>query len=100
MAIQNGYPGVTAKDVLPLVERKYKEEMAELFSVSSEDMMEQLIGKDNLNRYRKSIISKKKAGPAVPNKPKIEDTGTARKVEDKQEDRPKYRMKDLFGYRK
>jgi hypothetical protein len=98
MAIQNGYPQVTAKDVLPLVEKKYQEEMAELFSVSSEDMMEKLIGKENLNRYRKSVISKKKAGPAAPNKPRIEDTGTTRK-EEKQEEKPKYRMKDIFGYR-
>lgn len=99
MGMKAGYTSVSAKDVIPLVEKAYREELAELLDSSTEDQLEELVGKKNMDRYRKSKVSKNKA--AVPVKPKIEDTGSvARKSEPKVEDSKKYRMKDLFGYRK
>ena len=77
LAMKNGYPEVTAKDVIPFVEKQYRAELQELFSVLPEDTIEAIIGKDPLNRWRKSLISKPKA-PAVPTKPKIEDTGRSK----------------------
>lgn len=98
LAAQKGYPQVTAKDVMPLVEKEYREQMSELFDNAPEERLEEIVGKKNLDRYRKAMMSKRKTTP-VPNKPKIQDTGS--KATPKQEEEPKkYRMKDLFGYRK
>jgi hypothetical protein len=76
LAMKNGYPEVTAKDVIPFVEKQYKAELQELFSVLPEDTIEAIIGKEPLNRWRKSLVSKAKSPTPVPTKPKIEDTGT------------------------
>lgn len=97
MGMKAGYTNVTAKDVIPLVEKAYREELADLLDSSSEDQLEELVGKKNMDRYRKGKVAKNKAAPI---KPKIEDTGSRRKEEPKVEDSKKYRMKDLFGYRK
>lgn len=100
MGMKAGYDNVTAKDVIPLVEKAYREQLADLLDSSSEDQLEDIVGKKNMDRYRKSKVAKSKT--AAPVKPRIEDTGSAgRKVaEPKAEDNKKYRMKDLFGYRK
>lgn len=98
MGMKEGYHNVTAKDVIPLVEKAYREQLADLLDSSSEDQLEEIVGKKNMDRYRKSKVSKSKV--AAPIKPKIEDTGSKRKEEPKPDEGKKYRMKDLFGYRK
>lgn len=97
MAATNGYPQVTAKDVLPLVEKQYREEMAELASVSSEDMLEQLVGKANLDRYRKAAISKSKTKAAT--KPEIKDTGTPKTKEEAPKKSEKIPFNKVFNFR-
>ena len=79
LAMKNGYPEVTAKDVIPFVEKQYKAELQELFSVLPEDTIEAIIGKEPLNRWRKSLVSKAKAATPATTKPKIEDTGVSKK---------------------
>jgi hypothetical protein len=99
MAATNGYPEVTAKDVLPLVEKQFQSELQELFSVSSEDVMERVIGKANLDKYRKSVITKnKKVAAPTTAKQAVKDSGS--KGPQKEAPAPeKYRMKDVFGIR-
>jgi glutamyl/glutaminyl-tRNA synthetase len=60
LAIKNGYPQVSVKDVIPLVEKQWKQELNEFFGVTSEEALEQLVGKANLDKYRKSKVSQKK----------------------------------------
>lgn len=61
MAMKNGYPDVTAKDVIPLVEKQWREELNEFFSVIPEETIEKLVGKDNLDRVRKTRVAQNKA---------------------------------------
>lgn len=97
LAMQKGYHNVTAKDVIPLVEKQYKEEVMSVLGSSSDEILEMFATKERLNNYRKSKVQARKAAPPAPKKAEIADTG-AKKVE-KQEDKPKYRMNDLFGIR-
>lgn len=90
-AVTNGYPQVTVKDVLPIVEKEWKAELASYFQDADDDMIEMMVGKANLDRYRKSQISKKKS--KVPAKPVIVDTGSS-KTEEKPVD--KITMKNFF----
>jgi hypothetical protein len=95
MAMQNGYENVTAKDVIPLVEKQWRSELNEFFNVLPEETIEMLVGKENLSRYRKKQVSS--------NRPKVQtatakqvakDTGTRQEVEE--DDRPKKKMRDFF----
>jgi hypothetical protein len=72
-AIKNGFPEVTAADVIPIVEKQFEQEMNELFGDAPESVIERLAGKGALDRYRKSIYQKNKA-PVVPDK-KVIDSG-------------------------
>jgi hypothetical protein len=51
-AINNGYENVSAEDVMPLVEKEWRDEMSRLMDDSPEDILEQLIGQRNLERMR------------------------------------------------
>jgi hypothetical protein len=50
-AINNGYD-VSAEDVMPLVEKEWRDEMSRLMDDSPEDILEQLIGQRNIERLR------------------------------------------------
>ena len=51
-ALNNGFDDVTAEDVMPLVEKEWKDEMSRLMDDSPEDILEQLIGQRNIERLR------------------------------------------------
>ncbi len=97
LAMKNGYPEVTAKDVIPIVEKQWREELKSYFDTSSEDIIEELVGKENLNRYRKTRISAAKASGKQTQTAKqvVKDTGMTRKEEKPKE--PKS-FKKLFSY--
>lgn len=97
LAMQRGYDTVTAKDVIPLVEKQYREEVASLLGSASDEVLEMFASKERLNSYRKNKVQARKAAPPPVPKKEIVDTG-AKKVEEKK-DQPKYRMNDLFGIR-
>lgn len=94
LAMQNGYHSVTAKDVIPLVEKQWKQELNEFFSVIPEETMEMLIGKANLDKYRKKKVM---------NRPKPQ-TATAKQIVtdggEKGEAKPKTKQsfRDFFNY--
>lgn len=60
-AMNNGYPGVTAKDVIPLVEQRYMSDLKSMFDVFPEETIERVVGKNNIDRLRKRRISQGKA---------------------------------------
>lgn len=78
MAMNNGYPQVTAKDVIPLVEKQWQEELNQLFSVMPEETIERLVGKGNMDRYRKKKVASAPRGQTTTAKQISKDTGTKR----------------------
>lgn len=100
LAMKNGYPNVTAKDVIPLVEKQWKQEMNSFFAESPEDLIEMLVGKEKLNAWRKSQYAKHRNKLPTPQKVAPVDTGKAGKpVEDKPTDIKEGRtnFRKLFG---
>lgn len=91
-AINNGYEDVTAEDVMPLVEKEWRDEMSRLMDDSPEDILEQLIGQRNIERLRakrlNAMATTKTANSVKP---------TAASVQ-KQEDKPREKIKqrDFF----
>jgi len=92
-AMSNGYDDVTAEDVMPLVEKEWREEMSRLMDDSPEDVLEQLIGQRNIERLRakrlNAMATTKTASSVKP---------TAASVQ-KQEDKPKQKMKQRDFFR-
>lgn len=95
-ATELGYVDVRVQDIMPYVEQQVMSEIQQMFEAKPADVMEKLIGKKNLDGYRKSKISKVKAKPVETQQ--MKDTG-AKEVA-KKEDKapaPKKRFKDVFG---
>lgn len=99
LAATNGYPEVTAKDVMPIVERQFQEELNELFSVAPQEVLEKLVGKGNLDKYRQSRVQKKVATATTTAKQVAKDTGAKKVVKEEAPAAPK-KFKDVFDFRK
>jgi hypothetical protein len=93
-AINNGYNDVTAEDVMPLVEKEWREEMSRLMDDSPEDVLEQLIGQRNIERLRAKRLN---AMSAAGTKTASSVKPTAASVQ-KQDDKPREKIKqrDFF----
>jgi hypothetical protein len=85
---------VTAKDVLPIVRDELLSEQRELYAMTPDEVFEQLVGKERLNKYRRNKI-KKTAKPASANDVKATGTSQLQKQED---NKPKEKIKsrDFF----
>jgi len=94
IALKKGY-NVTAKDIVPLVEKQYKAELQEMLGKMPEDVLEKLIGNDNLTRLRKKRLSKRKAQTKTA-KQVAKDTGTI-KSESVEDEGDKKTFKDFFN---
>lgn len=94
LAMMNGRPDITAAEVLPYVEAKYKAELASSTKGMSPAQFEALFGKELLDAWRKDRIAKAK--PQVPtNSSKVADTGKSAKSQENNE-APKKSYKDFF----
>ncbi len=87
------YPDVKITDVIPVVEKEWKEELRSYFDTSAEDMIEQLVGKENFDRVRRKRLANRPTAPKA-NANSIKDTGTQAPKED---NRPKKSMKSFFS---
>lgn len=56
-AMDQGFDNVTAEDVLPMVEKEWREEMSQIMDDSPEDFLEQLIGQRNIERMRQKRLN-------------------------------------------
>ena len=92
-AINNGYD-VSAEDVMPLVEKEWRDEMSRLMDDSPEDILEQLIGQRNIERLRAKRLNAMNTSNA---KTAASIKATAASVQ-KQEDtkREKIKQRDFF----
>ena len=93
-AINNGFEDVTAEDVMPLVEKEWRDEMSRLMDDSPEDVLEQLIGQRNIDRLRAkrlNVMNTSNAKTASSVKP------TAASVQKQEEvKREKIKQRDFF----
>lgn len=90
-ASENGYENASVNDVLPAVEAEIRREMREFLNEMPEGMMEEYIGKQNLERLRKKRLSTMKTQPV--NKV-VQPTTNSVKREEKE--RKKVSAKDFF----
>lgn len=96
-AATHGYPQVSAKDVLPMVEKQWQEEINSILNEAPEEVLERIVGKGNLDRYRKGKISKKKAAPATTTaKQVVKDTGSKKSEPQDQDGAKRYNKMDRF----
>ena len=83
-AVNLGYTDITVEQILPFVEQQITSEFQRMFEeapeATAEKLMEKVMGKKNLDRYRKGKVAKvKKAGQTASS---VKDTGT-KPVEEK-----------------
>ena len=90
-AMENGYDDVSAKDVLPTVEKELIKQQEQFFSSMPTQFIEKFLGKSNIEKMRENRLAKAKAAPK---KPKV--TETSDKPLKEKEERKKVRAKDFF----
>lgn len=92
-AMNNGYD-VTAQDVMPLVEKEWRDEMSRLMDDSPEDILEQLIGQRNIERLRAKRLNAMNTSNA---KTAASIKATAASVQKQEEvKREKIKQRDFF----
>ena len=92
-AMNNGYD-VSAEDVMPLVEKEWRDEMSRLMDDSPEDILEQLIGQRNIERLRAKRLNALSASNA---KTANSVKSTAASVQKKEEStKQKIKQRDFF----
>lgn len=103
-AVEMGYVGVTAKDVMPYVEDQITREMQEMHGAGSDEFLEKLVGKKRLDGYRKARVSKAKNATEAPTttlKQAIQDAGITAKTNEtnnKTANTKQLKTKDLLGF--
>jgi hypothetical protein len=93
-AMNNGYD-VTAEDVMPMVEKEWRDEMSRLMDDSPEDVLEQLIGQRNIERLRAKRLNVMNTSNA---KTAASIKSTAASVQ-KQDNTPKQKIKQRDFFR-
>ncbi len=95
-AMKNKIPNFSAKKALEIVESEVREELNKMYEVAPDEVFEKLVGKDRLNKYRKSKVTKK-AAPKVAQQ--VQQTGAMelRKAQDDAKaSEQKIKMRDFF----
>lgn len=92
MGIENGID-VEPKDVIPLIREEIQNDIQEMFQVMPAEVIEQILGKSNIEKLRKKRIASAKA--PIPVKASVRDVGAQKKEEKKEE--KKQTLRDFFG---
>jgi hypothetical protein len=92
LGIENGYD-VTPDQIIPLIRDELTQDIQEMFQSMPIEVIEQIIGKQNLDKMRKSRVAAAK--PPVPVKSGIKDVAKTKPAESKAE--KKQTIKDFFG---
>jgi len=93
VALQQGYD-VSPEDVLPLVREEIKTDIQALIKVMPDEVLEQFLGKDVFNRFRKKNLAKAKEATTVATAKAVKDTGGKAPSKDPEK---KISFKDFFG---
>lgn len=94
-AVNLGFVDVTVHDILPIVEQQMHAEHQDMYGNMSEDAMEKIIGKNNLNRLRKKRLSQRSKPIETPNS--IKETGQKTEEDGVKKPDRKMRFGDLYG---
>jgi len=94
-AVNLGYEDVRVGDIMPYVESQILSEIQAMFEAKPAETMEKLVGKKNLDAYRKSKLTKSKK--PVETAQQVKDTGAKDKPKEDPKEDKKVRFKDLFG---
>lgn len=96
-AIENGYEDVSVADVVPYVEEKMVKELQEMYDAMPEEVIEQLLGKNTMERMRKRRINRAKKKVASPSEIKPTGETEVKKAREAQEREDKaLNSKDFF----
>jgi len=99
-AMDMGFNDVKVEDIMPFVQEQINGEIQRLFDEAPEDtfekVMEGIVGKKHLDKYRKNKISKSKKANTT-TAAQVKDTGASSKTEKKAEEAKPMRFKDLYG---
>lgn len=90
------FPNITVDEIMPYVQEQLKGEFHKMFDSSPDDIFEELVGKKNLDRYRKAKISKTKA-KAPQTAQQVKDTAPAKSSDTKENAGKKQKFTDVFG---
>lgn len=74
-AMKMGYEDVSAKDVLPIIEKQINTEIQEMFSAMPEEVIEAMLGQNVTEKLRKHRLAKMKKAPETANS--VKATGKA-----------------------
>lgn len=91
MAVENGID-IEPKDVIPLLREEIHEDIRQMFGAMPAEVVEQIIGKDTINKLRGKRVAAGK--PPVPVKSAIKDV--AKTTEEKKEPVKKQTIRDFF----
>jgi len=92
LGIENGID-VEPKDVIPLIREEIQNDIQEMFQVMPAEVIEQILGKSNIEKLRKKRVASAKA--PVPVKASVKDVGAQKKEEVKEQ--KKQTLRDFFG---
>lgn len=90
-AIENGYDDVSAKDVLPTVEKELQKQQEEFFGNMPVEFIERFLGKRNIEKMRENRIAKAKTTPTSQSV-----TETAKEPKKEEKKRKKMTAKEYF----
>jgi len=93
-AEENGYDpnSVAVSDVIPYVEQEYREEMRSLLDNAPETMLEEYVGKQNIDRLRKNRVEAAKKAQT----PKKDVKPTANSLKSESKPKEKVNSRDFF----
>ena len=97
-ASQNGFPEVSAEQVIPYVEKQFMSDLQKMFDVFPEDVIEKVVKKQNLDRVRKRRVNKRKQDISTKTAKQVVKA-TNNKAPDSSEPKSKKTYKDLFDPR-
>jgi hypothetical protein len=92
-ALQEGYD-VTPDDIVPLVKEELRKDLQSLVGAMPDEALEQFLGKERLNSFRKKNLAKAKEAATVSAAKAIKDTGGKAPAKEVQK---KVSFKDFFG---
>ncbi len=88
---------ISAKQAAEVVRDEVKSELQQIYSLTPDEVFEQLVGKDRLNKYRRSKIKKPSQKPVTSPMNDLKPTG-AKELNMREDSKPKekVRSKDFF----
>jgi len=92
-AMDNGYPDVSADQVLPMVEKELEKEVQQMFEGMPDKILEQFIGQKTNERLRQNRLKKMKKAPTK----KVEEI--KKQEVKKEETKKKISLKEFLGSR-